>query len=271
LRQLAQRLRLPDMATLVYLVFDPDSDTATFTNAGHPPPLLIERGGRGSFLEEGLGPPLGASSRLAHSGEATCRLPEGSTLLLFTDGLVERRGVSLNEGLARLKAEAAPPRGDLEAMCDGLLRTMLDTQVDDDVALVPLASTLHLRLPAEPYVLAPLRQTLRRWLRAVGADPSEGYDILVACGEACANAIQHPYGARAGALEVDLALIDGEVEVTVRDSGTWRSASPPAGGRGLRLMRELMDRIDVEPGRTGTMVRMRRRLGARDRERTRTS
>lgn len=109
-------------------------------------------------------------------------------------------------------------------------------------------------------MLAPLRHTLRRWLRETDASPQEIYEILVACGEACANAIEHPYAAGAGYLEIDLAFVEGEVQVAVRDTGTWRHSSPPDGGHGIRLMRQLMDTVEVDQGSGGTVVRMGRRL-----------
>jgi anti-sigma regulatory factor (Ser/Thr protein kinase) len=202
-------------------------------------------------------------------------------LLLFTDGLVERRGNSILDGLTRLKTLAADPDEDLEVLCDHLLDSMVTDEVSDDIALlalrqVPLAAgPLFLRLPAEPQVLAPLRQTVRRWLREIDADPRIVDDVLVACGEAFANAIQHAYGAKDGLFEVSLVVSDGAVEVTIRDLGSWRPSSGSGraarrGGLGQRLMRELMDSVDVESGPEGTVVRMRRSLqvGA-DRERTR--
>jgi anti-sigma regulatory factor (Ser/Thr protein kinase) len=202
-------------------------------------------------------------------------------LLLFTDGLVERRGSSILDGLTRLKTLAADPGEDLEVLCDHLLDSMVTDEVSDDIALlalrqVPLAAgPLFLRLPAEPQVLAPLRQTVRRWLREIDADPRIVDDVLVASGEAFANAIQHAYGAKDGLFEVSLVLSDGAVEVTIRDLGSWRPSSGSGraarrGGLGQRLMRELMDSVNVDSGPEGTVVRMRRSLqvGA-DRERTR--
>jgi anti-sigma regulatory factor (Ser/Thr protein kinase) len=194
---------------------------------------------------------------------------------------VERRGSSILDGLTRLKTLAADPGEDLELLCDHLLDSMVTDEVSDDIALlalrqVPLAAgPLFLRLPAEPQVLAPLRQTVRRWLREIDADPKIVDDVLVACGEAFANAIQHAYGAKDGLFEVSLVVSDGAVEVTLRDLGSWRPSSGSGraarrGGLGQRLMRELMDSVDVESGPEGTVVRMRRSLevGA-DRERTR--
>ena len=274
------RLLVPDIVTLIYLIFDPDSGTLRFANAGHPPPLLVGWKGETSYLEGGLGPPLGATTHLGQDIEVAAHLDAGSTLLLFTDGLVERRGTSIRDGLTRLKTLAADPGEDLEALCDHLLGSMVTSEVSDDIALlalrqVPLAAEpLLLRLPAEPHVLAPLRQTVRRWLREIDADPKVADEVLIACGEACANAIQHAYGAKDGLFEVNLVLSDGTIEVTIRDLGSWRPSSGSGsaarrGGLGQRLMRELMDSVDVNSGPGGTVVRMRRSLqvGA-DRERT---
>jgi anti-sigma regulatory factor (Ser/Thr protein kinase) len=267
-RDLIQRLIPTEMATLLYLVLDPDSGSITFSNAGHPPPLLVPERGEPTYLEEGLAPPLGAAHHPDYDVEAAAELVAGATLLLFTDGLVERRGVSLRNGLARLKDEAAASEPDLDVLSDRLLTSLLGKEVSDDVALlairpIPFAGQpLHLSVPAEPHVLATLRHTVRRWLREIDATPQETYEILVACGEACANAMEHPYGAGGGTVEIDLAYVEGEVDVTVRDSGAWRHSPPPDGGHGLKLMRGLMHTVEVDRGPGGTAVRMRRRLGA---------
>jgi anti-sigma regulatory factor (Ser/Thr protein kinase) len=180
--------------------------------------------------------------------------------------------------MAKLRREAASPGPDLEVFCDYLLSSFVEEHVDDDIALlafrpVRLAGrSLHFRIPAEPRALAPLRHSLRRWLREIGAGHEESYGILVACGEACANAIQHPYGARAGFIDVDLEVEGDAVHITVRDGGSWRSQSPAGGGHGLQLMRGMMDSVDVTTTPDGTVVRMRRRLGmgvADDRARAR--
>ena len=101
------RVLVPDIVTLIYLVFDPESGALRFANAGHPPPLLVEGNGQTSYLEGGLGPPLGATAHPRPDIDATAHLDADSTLLLFTDGLVERRGSSILDGLTRLKALAA--------------------------------------------------------------------------------------------------------------------------------------------------------------------
>ena len=256
------------MATVILLVFDLETGTMTFANAGHPPPLLIPETGEPIYLEGGLAPPLGAAPHRDVFAERTAHLARGATLLLYTDGLIERRGRSLREGLARLKAEANIRGVDPDAVCSHLLSSLVEGDVDDDIALlvlrpVPLASqALHLRVPARPDSLAPVRHAVRRWLKELEVPSTQAHEVLVACGEACANAVQHPYGATEGTIELDLALREGAVEVTVRDSGQWRPPIGTEGGRGLQLMRGFMDSVDVERLPEGTVVRMRRRLEA---------
>src|SRR4029453_9619756 len=114
LHQLVQRLPLEEMATLIYLVFDPDTATVTFANAGHPPPLVIGPDGTTSYLVDGLAPPLGTPAHPALYLESASNLPAGSTLLLFTDGLIEKRSDSLRHGLARLTEEASKAGADLD-------------------------------------------------------------------------------------------------------------------------------------------------------------
>ena len=269
--QLVQRLNQPEIVTIAYLVFDPDSGSLRFANAGHPPPLLIGPDGERRFLEGALAPPIGAAAYLDRFVEDATELRVGSSLLLFTDGLVERRTASIHDGMTRLKAATADAPDDLEELCDRVLASMTGTEVTDDIALVALrpvplaAGPLRIRVLAEPRMLAPLRQTLRRWLREIGTDTEDANAILVACGEACANAIQHAYGAEEGYLELGLNVIEGDAEVTVRDEGTWRLSFPgaPDGGRGLQLMEGFMDSVEVVRGDSGTTVRMRRRIGTR--------
>ncbi|MFD7701142.1 SpoIIE family protein phosphatase [Streptomyces caelestis] len=113
-----------------------------YSVAGHPPPLLVGADGAARFLTAARSPMLGLDPRPEHAG-AVEPLPPGSTLLLYTDGLVERRDEDLTVGLERLRRHAAAAvHGPLEAFCDALLADQLTVDNDDDVAL------LALRLPA---------------------------------------------------------------------------------------------------------------------------
>ena len=266
LHQLVSELEMPDLVTLLYLVFDPATRQLRYTNAGHPPALVIS-GGRSVYLEDGLSPPVGVTSEATYT-EASLELAPGATLLLYTDGLVERRRVSIQEGLDRLSLEAAAQAtAGLEELCDHLLASLLEQElVADDIALLAMRAValvetpLTLRLPAEPRVLVQVRGALRRWLRESEVSTAAEHDILVACGEACANVVQHAYGAVPGDMEVSAVLVDGSVELSIRDHGEWRLEADRGGGWGLPLIEGLMDSVEIGRRADGTEITMRRRV-----------
>jgi anti-sigma regulatory factor (Ser/Thr protein kinase) len=253
------------MATMIYGVLDAEGGELRLVNAGHPPPLLIEASGAGRFLDAGSGPPVGALPTADYSEVRTVLTP-GATLLLYTDGLVEDRATPLEEGLERLRGAALGGPQNVEALCSHILRRVLvASPSDDDVAmlavqLMALGERLALRVPAQPGVLAPLRATLRRWLFQAGATEAEAFELLTACGEACTNAIRHASGPVRSSFEVQAAVVDGDVEIRVRDHGTWRERRGGVGGRGLPIIEAYVDDLDITRGPAGTEVRMRRRL-----------
>jgi GAF domain-containing protein/anti-sigma regulatory factor (Ser/Thr protein kinase) len=257
-----------EMATLLFAVYDPESGSLKYASAGHPPPLILEPDGVITLLEEGRGPPLGAVPDSLFS-EGRAQLEPGATLLLYTDGIVERRDMWIDEGLERLTAAAAEI-GDVEPdeLLDRLVETLLPGgRAADDVALLavraePSASgPLRLKLPADPTVLVTMRQSLRQWLVEAGAGEDDAYDVLVATTEAAANAVEHAYGPGDASFRIEARDGGhGEISVIVRDQGAWR---PPRGqnrGRGTLLMQELMDDFEVTTGESGTEVRMLKRL-----------
>lgn len=110
----------------------------TWTNAGHPPPLLISHDGLAEYLTDGHGILLGTGARRPRA-DATALLPPGSTLLLYTDGLIEEPGHTLDEGLHRLRQHAAAlAHRPLASFTDQLLRRVRPAANDDDVALLAL-------------------------------------------------------------------------------------------------------------------------------------
>ena len=270
LDRFARRVDGARLATVVYAVLDPATGELAYTCAGHLPPLLVAPGERPRFLSGGRSPllcalPAGAPAR-AVAAEV---VPPGSTVLLYTDGLVERRGEALDVGLDRLAAVAAeldltrPPR----EWCDTLLdRLLARGKGDDDVAVLALAYAPVLRIvvPARPEELAGVRRRLRRWLTGLGASDDDIADVLVVTGEASANAVEHAYGGGPGELVVAATLGRGrELTVTVTDRGRWRTVPAPGDrGRGLPLMRALTDSVTVAVGEDGTVVTLRRTLGA---------
>ncbi|MFG2577031.1 SpoIIE family protein phosphatase [Streptomyces sp. NPDC048481] len=129
------------MATLILAKIeeeDAGSWKLSWTNAGHPPPLLISHDGLAEYLTDGHGILLGTGARRPRA-DATALLPPGSTLLLYTDGLIEEPGHTLDEGLHRLRQHAAAlAHRPLASFTDQLLRRVRPNANDDDVALLAL-------------------------------------------------------------------------------------------------------------------------------------
>jgi anti-sigma regulatory factor (Ser/Thr protein kinase) len=230
--------------------------------------LAVTSDGMARFLEGPSSVPLGVMSYPAYEAAET-EMPLGGTVLLYTDGLVERPGELLDRGLDRLSAAVRGERVGPQRLCDHVVEQLVPAAgASDDVALLALCSpqlcdSFELELGSEPGELASMRALLRRWLRHAESDDVEIAEILTATGEAAANAIEHGGSITGGPpFEVTGRLDDGEVEIVVRDSGGWRRRQRSEGGRGLVLMRALMDSVEVDPGVDGTTVRMRRRIGA---------
>jgi serine phosphatase RsbU (regulator of sigma subunit)/anti-sigma regulatory factor (Ser/Thr protein kinase) len=258
----------PTMATLLYGVIDPDAGTMRLASAAHPPPLVIQPSGAATFVEGARGSPLGARQYPSYE-EGVVMLEPGASVVIFTDGLVETPDASLEEGLERLRAGIGTLPQDPEQLSEALLELRFaETAPRDDVAIVVVrleaegAETLELSVPADPESLARIRRSVGRWLRGAGASDTESYEVLVACGEACANAIAHAYPVGNASFEVNARRLNGSIELEIRDFGSWREPRPGTGARGLSLMHELMDDVELErrsPG--GTTVTMRRKLG----------
>jgi PAS domain S-box-containing protein len=268
LNTLAWTLDRHVMATLIYLVFDPSSGRVRFANAGHLPPLCARPDGSTLYLEDARSAPLGARAATFYE-EAEHVLDPGSRLILFTDGLVEKRLISIDDRLALLARCLRTERDGLEALCDHLLAAVAPSG-EDDVALLAIepvqlnAKELKLTLPAEPTILRSLRSALRRWLAQGEATDREIEEIVLACNEAVANSVEHAYGPCDGSVDVVAEFTEGEVRIAVRDHGRWRKPRGDNRGRGMSLMKALMDSVRVE-ARDGTEVRMARRLeGSRD-------
>ena len=255
------------MATVLYLVLDRETGEVTFASAGHPPPLVLASDGA-RFLEGGRSVPVGA----AESGifrETSAVLPPGASLLLYTDGLVERRDTPLERRLDELAEAAGQGDGELERLCDDVLHGVLGEQVPrDDVAMLavrprPVATgSMRLSLPAEPESLAGLRRRLGRFLHAVGASKEEAYEITLTVSEAAGNAIEHAYGPGDATFEVETSFENGTLVAVVRDRGNWRERRGAHRGRGLKIIEGLMDDVEVSTERNGTVIKMRRRLAA---------
>jgi anti-sigma regulatory factor (Ser/Thr protein kinase) len=120
---------------------------------------------------------------------------------------------------------------------------------------------IKLTLPAEPGSLAQLRRRLARFLHGTGATEIEQYEITLTICEAAGNAIEHAYGPGDATYEVDVEFDRGQLTAAVRDSGNWRDKRGEHRGRGLRIIEDLMDDVAIDSHDSGTLIRMRRRIG----------
>jgi serine phosphatase RsbU (regulator of sigma subunit)/anti-sigma regulatory factor (Ser/Thr protein kinase) len=268
LNRLTRTFEQNDMATLVYGEFDSMSSRMRFVRAGHPPPLVRAADGTVQAVNGHGSLPVGVSPNARYEASLLELAPD-TTLLLYTDGLVERRGETLEDGIARLQRVLADAPESLEALCDHVIETSApDPERADDIAVLALrpvevdAATFHTSLRAEPSELSRLRRMLGRWLRATQATAQQIYDITIACGEASANAIEHAYGARPAVFDVEGTLEGDCVVVRVRDYGSWRAPRGQHRGRGLKLIDALMEDVRIARTADGTEVTMRRRIGS---------
>ncbi|MFW3171716.1 SpoIIE family protein phosphatase [Geodermatophilus sp. CPCC 206100] len=264
--------RLPGAlaSTAACLVLDGETGAVRWARAGHPPPLLVTADGARLLDEAGSGAVLGAPGRPPYR-EGRIDIPAGATLLLYTDGLVERRGEVLDEGLDRVAAAAARHAGaDPLRLTERLLTEVLaDADQPDDVAVIAarlLPGPVEQRLPADPARLARVRRTVGAWAASAGLPAETVDDLQLALGEALANAVEHAYaGAGAGAGDGTCAYrvardLDGGVRVEVHDSGVWRPPPEDRGhrGRGLELISALAADVEVlRAAGGGTTVRFR--------------
>jgi anti-sigma regulatory factor (Ser/Thr protein kinase) len=254
------------MITVAAVGIDPFTAELSYARAGHPPPLLLDLGtGQVERLEGAGAPPLGVAEA-ADVVEERVRLPDRCVLAMYTDGLIERRGLNMDETIgvfAEILATGAEDPAELVSMVGEHLG-----EPDDDVALLVVAfdasrTRFDVELRADPSVLAGLRRRLRGWLVRRGFDNEEASEVLLAVSEACNNAVEHAYDGTHGLLHVTAEVQSGELEVVVEDRGRWRDVEPASDrGRGLLLIRRLMDSAELQSDHRGTRAVLRRRVPA---------
>ena len=253
-----------DFATACVVELDPLTGVLRFASAGHPPALVVFPDGTTTFLTDGRGPPVFGSG--AVRSHAVAVLPPGSRLVLYSDGLVERRGESLDDGLGRLRVAAVAARHlDADGLCGAVVDALQRHPVpgDDDVVVLcaqlpAVRPVLHVTVPANPGALVRVRAAVRRWLDGHGMPETVQVDVQLAVGEACANAVEHGF-AHGGTGTVELTLVRRATEhrlaVEVRDTGTWRDRIPgPDRGRGTAIMQAIGERFERVTGPAGTTV-----------------
>ena len=263
----------PAMVTAVFGIFDIASSTFTYATAGHPPPILASPGGPVQVLP-GDGLPLG----LRHNEESTdwtVSIPPGSLLTLYTDGLVEydrnviegeRRLLVAIEG--EMQRRSADPAAALHETILGKRRQT------DDVCILTLSvaprpvESLDLVFSAIPVAAPLVRQAIRQLANGLCLDHERAFSLQVSVGEAVNNAIEHAYGtATPGTVSVRTEREGDALVTTIEDQGRWRPARREGRGRGLPLMRALMNGVQIQSTQSSTRVRLTMTLPAHQADR----
>ncbi|MFQ6325159.1 SpoIIE family protein phosphatase [Nocardia sp. CWNU-33] len=274
--------------TVCAAVLDPVRGLVRYSSAGHMPPILADVSEPGRLLEGGRSVPL-ATFDVPRRPEATTALAPGSTLVLFTDGLVEQRGVDIDDSFAKICAVLADTPGRLpREVADAVLSRLRPAAgYDDDVAMVVYRqppAPLRLDVPANPDQLSAMRRSLKAWLAAAAVPHDLASDLIAAANEACSNSIEHAYrdgelpvsrpvrstdasmgratgatdASDAGRVQLTAECDTQTVVIVVTDTGTWkpRSADPGYRGRGIDMMRALTEELEIDHTGPGTTVRM---------------
>jgi serine phosphatase RsbU (regulator of sigma subunit)/anti-sigma regulatory factor (Ser/Thr protein kinase) len=250
------------MVTAIFAFYDPQSCIVRYAVAGHPPPIIATPDGFSQVLPGG-GLPLGASDAVC-SRDWTFTLPPGAQLVLYTDGLIEYdRDIEAGQEilLEAISAElagggSADPAAAIQA------RIFAEIQNKDDAATLTLTrnalatSQVKLVFSAIPIVAALVRSTLRQIAPVLGLTADEEFSMLVAVGEAIANAVEHAYGDREpGLVEITMHNDANRLTVQVDDYGRWRPFQKrEERGRGIPLMHALVDGVQIKSTQTSTSI-----------------
>ncbi|MCY0916687.1 SpoIIE family protein phosphatase [Streptomyces sp. H27-G5] len=248
-------------------VLNAETGQLTYSSAGHPPGILVQPDGATRLLEDGRSLPLAVRPGNQRP-EGSCTIPARSTLLLYTDGLVERRRRPLSAGIDQASEALQDGRNtSVDDLATHVMSRLAPVDgYDDDVALLLYRhpAPLEMSFPAESSQLAPVRKTLRGWLAQCDLPPTTVQNVLVAAGEACANAIEHGHRDAPGeTIYFRAEAYVDNLHLTVADTGHWKAPQPELNthrGRGMGLMRALMQQVTITPGPSGTTVDMHMRI-----------
>ncbi|MDF6019804.1 SpoIIE family protein phosphatase [Streptomyces sp. JH34] len=245
---LAAEIDASQIATCAYAVHDPNEGHLVYASAGHLPILVCDEDGTVHRAEEPTGPPLGTGGWVHTSG--TIPLPPGSTAVLYTDGLVERRSEDIDEGVAALERALSGAKGSPQVVCDRLIRSLgVTAEHDDDVAVLVVQHPARTGTSAELFhnaslellggiEAAPRARAFATGVLASWRFPMELCDLgVLAASELVANSLQHGTPPmRLGLRRTDRRLI---IEVTDGDDHLpRRRRAEPAdeAGRGISIV-----------------------------------
>ncbi|GAA2445932.1 SpoIIE family protein phosphatase [Streptomyces macrosporus] len=250
------------ITTCAYATLDADRGRLRVAVAGHLPPALRDPDGRVRLLDDGIGPPLGVGRRGYPEQEAA--FPPGARLLLYTDGLIERRGRSIDAGLRHLRTLLAESAGEIEADCDSWLDVLTSGgRHDDDIALLYVhrpagaeeGRTMVVReYPPVSDAVPDARRLVSDTMHAWGLGRL-ATDMMLIADELVANAVRH---ARTP-LRMELRRTEDRIMLEVTDSSTeeprlMKSAPQDFGHRGIFLVDAIATRWGTRRVEGGKVV-----------------
>lgn len=249
------------MVTAIFGFYDPASSVLRYAVAGHPPPIVATADGFADTLPGG-GLPLGASGTVG-ARDWVFTIPPGGRIVLYTDGLIEYER-DIEGGIRQLlDAVAAERLTEASASATSIQgRVFANTPNKDDAAVLTLTRSadacadVHLVFSAIPLVSALVRSTLRQICSSLECSSDTEFSLLVAVGEAIANAVEHAYGDREpGLLNLRTHFEGSRFIVNVDDYGRWRPfARREERGRGIPLMHALCDGVQIKSTQNSTSI-----------------
>jgi anti-sigma regulatory factor (Ser/Thr protein kinase) len=223
--------------------------------------------GRVELLDEGRGLPLGTGLGPKYR-QSVVELPAGSIVVLYSDGLVERRGRSIDEGIDALVSAMREAPKDAEGLLEHVLEAVMGG-IDraDDIAILaarflPVAPMpLDLTVAGREDSLQLVRDAIRTWLEGTTLDRADAEGLLLAIWEICANAIEHTAEPTVDTVRVRGSVDANRVRVVVDDTGQFIPAAPRLDrGLGLRLAEQLSSTLEIDAGMNGTSVALEKTL-----------
>jgi serine phosphatase RsbU (regulator of sigma subunit)/anti-sigma regulatory factor (Ser/Thr protein kinase) len=252
--------REPHFATCVYGIYDAVSGTCELASAGHLPPLLVRPDGTTELLDISPAPPLGVGSGPIQS--RVVEIDDGSLLVLYTDGLVERRTEDIDVGLAKLREIFGPGSAErpLEDLCKATLAGVYADQQRDDIALliarlrrIPEDNFVTWKLPAELTSAHRARTLIRRPMKRWGLTELIPAAELLAS-ELVTNAVRYA----PGQIGLRLILEGGLVIEVFDDSAALPRLRHPDDdeerGRGLQVVSQIAQRWGARRAVSGKIV-----------------
>ncbi len=256
---------IPDaFCTTVFLaILNTESGVMRYSSAGHPPAVLASPHSETILLTGAQSVPLAVRQRDSRP-QASQELAPGSRLMLYTDGLVERRGASIDDGIARLADVVSNSMQlPINAVADAVLSELAPSAgYDDDVAIVVYhrpQAPLIIRTEATAERLRDVRGQLTTWLRSASIDDELVADIVLAVDEACANSVEHAFrGEDPGEICVEIRFQGLNLRVRIVDHGSWKvpMSGPTLRGRGLPLIRAVTEHVELDGTASGTALDM---------------